>query len=412
MKKDKIPFLLGGGSEHLQPPWFHPDSKLLTPAQRKSIANLQKYIYGGDVPQNNKTLDEDESQISYPKGCNAGAHFREVLSSSYRTNFQSQQLHQVPALTPSKRKPKASIVQCFSACTSTKLDEVMDFFGRGYKETFDPRCGGQDDYYDDEVTLRGTMETFEDDEDVRLRRLGSWSTQGTFGTLPTDGTMEFSAIMDDDGHLIHPKILQAAQDKKRNLPIASKKMRLVKFDYPPVSSMRQCPRADRDDLAELFFTEEELENYEADRECTRRTDDIEIVAISQSLSDLNDAQRHGADDEVRVSEPSPCNSHITASVSPRSGGFGAYVPTPRNICQRRNSRVNSESYSTVVNTDICPDKNNGGNCTRRNSWSKVGRPTPESPSLEPLKQELAAPHASPRLVKSVQIFLRERSTAK
>ena len=308
---------LFGGDTTEQSPWFQPDSKLFL-SQRISLANLQDFIYG----DSDKEMDDDESHVANPSGCIDGPHFRESLSSSYKA-------HKATTATSSAgNKSPMSVFHMITACTSSNIDQVKDMVGQAYQDALNTRCGQDFDEYED-MAIPPSMDTFEDEEDIRLRRLGSWNTLGTMGTLGTAATQELAVLQqfDDDGHPINPKILQATHENKRQNQHSPKRTRLVKFDYPPVSSMRQCPRAERDDLPELFFTEEELENYEADRECTRRTDDIEIVAISKSLSDLN---QQAASEVEEIEDPSA----RSPATSPR-GGFGSYVPTPRILNNRR-----------------------------------------------------------------------------
>lgn len=311
-------------------------------------------------------------------------------------------------LSPSNKKDTSqSMFRLFTTCSSNNINDLKELVGRAYKEVMSVQCGLDPDDYDN-LTIPHSLDTFDQEEDYRLRRLGSWNTLGTVNTLHTSGTHEMSAMqqLDDDGHPIDPKILQVTQENVRTK--TTRQSRQVKFDYPPVSSMRQCPRADREDLPELFFTEEELEDYEADRECTRRTDDIEIVAISQSLSDLDQPREEGKTDEAY---PAPhLSPRSTECTSPRAC-FGSYVPTPKILNNRR--RRESGPFPT---SPISERESDGPE--KRSSWGKSAKPTPESPSVLATgrsRSPLPSPPAtqgSPRLVKSVQIFLRERSTGK
>lgn len=149
----------------------------------------------------------------------------------------------------------------------------------------------------------------ESSETAQLHRLASWGTYGT------------------------------NEDKKKRKPAS------VQFAYPPISSLREVPRTDPEELESLFFTTEELDLYEQDRRQTTTVDDVEIVAVStSSLS----------------AEENDFNS------------FGGYVPTPK---KPRGRQVARERPRRML--------------------------TPHGPRKT----------ADGRLLKSVQIFLRERSTA-
>ena len=238
----------------------------------------------------------------------------------------------------------------------------------------------------------GTVDSIDDDEEMQMRRLGSWSTMETLGTSASDMTLETwmsqypQVQVDDDGHAIDPILIErriaAARDKKQQ---ARKSQRVVKFEYPPVSSLRQCPRHDPQDLPELFFTEEELEIFENDRESTYTADDIEIVAISSKSSDSCD-RRQGPSQPLGASILESTNPHTNHSPMHRSysgggafGGFGNYIATPRKWSKKR---INSQREDPLLS----------------NRKPANGNPTIDRRTQKP-----------ERLIKSVQIFLRERS---
>ena len=148
-------------------------------------------------------------------------------------------------------------------------------FHRGNSSTgiseFADQSTDEDDY---------TVETLDtaQAENNQIRRLGSWNTVNTTLTSETYGpyhTGENSeAFKDDDGNIIDQKLLQKAKE--------SRSQRKVKFQYPPVKSMRTVARPDPESLPNLFFTEEELNQIEGDRYSTMSTDDIEIIAVTKS----------------------------------------------------------------------------------------------------------------------------------
>jgi hypothetical protein len=226
----------------------------------------------------------------------------------------------------------------------------------------------------------------EDHELQQIRRLGSWGTIGTFGTLGTnpsfgdtipDDVVTFQ--FDDDGNPVNRRVLQKAK-QKRTRP---RRLRLVQFDYPPISSLKQCPRVHPDELPGLFFTEEELDQYEDDRRSTFTVDDVEVVAVSSSSA---------SDDDTPPAAPPSDAPFEDAPPTPR--GFSNYASTPR----RGRSREAT-----------------GGPKRRRRRRRATPAPPrqrchQEHPSDEDNLDTAKEPHRDKRLLKSVQIFLRERST--
>ena len=64
-------------------------------------------------------------------------------------------------------------------------------------------------------------------------------------------------------------------NERRNPPTN----RNVQFHYPPITSVRVRPRTKSDDIKELFFAPEELDEIEDDRSDTKAADDIETLAV-------------------------------------------------------------------------------------------------------------------------------------
>lgn len=72
----------------------------------------------------------------------------------------------------------------------------------------------------------------------------------------------------------------------------------VQFHYPPITSVRLRPRTESDEIKQLFFAPEELDEIEDDRSDTRAADDVETLAV-------------GANDWGAV--PTSTSSIVTAS---------------------------------------------------------------------------------------------------
>jgi hypothetical protein len=232
-------------------------------------------------------------------------------------------------------------------------------------------------------------------EDDQMRRLASW---GTFATLATNESIETNAEtvaqLDDDGNPIDQILFEKAKQSREKFRV---KKRAVKFAYPPISSMKQCPRPDPDDLENLFFTTDELDLYEHDRRSTGTVDDVEIVAVSTSSSDELPAPPVSP---TKGGTPASCTrSSSSLSDWSQKSGLAKFLPSPKH--GRKALVEHDESRGRQLQRELK---------TRR-------RQTPMRPRTrqEPDEntQVAAAEQEKPkdkRLLKSVQIFLRARST--
>jgi hypothetical protein len=214
-----------------------------------------------------------------------------------------------------------------------------------------------------------SMDTAQEDEMMQLQRLSSWGTNGTNNSNSSDSvlslaTHETQKQVDDDGHLI-PQVLLATAQKRRQ---ARRRKRVVRFDYPPISSLRECPRPDPNDLPDLFFTEEELDEIEADRTSTITADDIEIVAVGSTRSTAS------SDYDYDCHNATSPNRNTVDGVNK----FGSSSATTK---LQRKPRSSSPHPARPA----------------KGSWD--GSASTKS-------------KADPRLIKGVQIYLRERSTGK
>ena len=294
-------------------------------------------------------------------------------------------------------------------------------------------AGSEDD---DDGRSQATYDTWDEENSV-LRRLGSWGTvnsqitAGTIGTAATFGTMatcetEGQSVIgpvslalaaatakkqaeegisgadgqpqngdqlivppgsqnirkspvqleqyDDDGKLIDPALVEAAMKKRREKESKKKRRRrprkrVVKFDYPPISSLRQYPRPDPEDLPKLFFTEDELDQIEDDRYSTMSTDDIEIVAVSS-----------------KEGPKSPNSADNDNGLDARAQASKKSAPEHEPGCK--------------------PVKGRNGTPLRR----RPGADGKSSKKSSTETEEPSEPTSPRRLVKGVQIYLRERST--
>ena len=237
--------------------------------------------------------------------------------------------------------------------------------------------------HDDDNASVQSFDTLQE-ENNQIRRLASWGTANTSGTGGTYDTGINSlgtevtpkeiriGVADDDGNAIDPYLLEKTQktmEKRR-------RRKIVKFDYPPIKSLRQCPRPNPEDLPELFFTEHELDQIEDDRYSTMSTDDVEIVAVASKNSDQ--------------SEPLPAK-------------FNNYAGTPKG--------KRSPAFPEGV-----PPGTSSGRDPPESGWkTPKGRPsTPyrgrQNDNDSTHSATVRSSGGEKRLVRGVQIYLRERST--
>jgi hypothetical protein len=341
-----------------------------------------------------------------------------------------------------------------------------------FTNAFHNHDANNDDDDDDERTV-GTLDTWQD-ENSQLRRLGSWGTIGsnftsgtgaTYGTYDTAGTGATGSVgiiatkhkpagdttsmpssseeedigrfvlQDDSGHVIDPILLEKAQKSRdRRISAAAavaaasaaaaaassssgkvdtnttkrkakkkRRQKVVQFDYPPIKSLRQYTRPDPEDLPNLFFTEHELDQIEEDRFSTMSTDDIEIVAVSSKLSSSQDenemtdaprTSRHSRHSVSSVAErrDSPCSTKHNAVDPP------ANVASPglKSVRGRNGTPHRCRPHDGLNGFDEYQD------AKQQNGHQGVKSPVGND--------EKVSRKGSGRLVKGVQIYLRERST--
>ena len=126
------------------------------------------------------------------------------------------------------------------------------------------------------------------DEARQITRMTSWNTLETSATYQTNASFVSHAadnavatVYDDDGNPIPTVLVDITKEMRKK---STRRKRVVKFEYPPISSLKECPRPDPDDLPNLFFTEDELNQIEDDRRSTTTADDVEVVCVSSSES--------------------------------------------------------------------------------------------------------------------------------
>ena len=266
----------------------------------------------------------------------------------------------------------------------------------------------------------------------QLRRMTSWNTLETNATLDTANTgvsyltegtdAPAQTIYDDDGNPI-PNILVDLTKEMRQK--RTRRKRVVKFHYPPISSLKECPRPDPDDLPNLYFTEDELNQIEDDRISTTVADDVEVVCVSSSEStesqqppyearplrelgevdesDTTSLLHQHEDDHLQTAQQKQ-RRYRGRSPAPRSkklfgigSSVGRHAATPTSLLPPKHPPTSPagqhRSHSPIDTTD---------DGSSQMSFSQSSQSTYTTASSQP-------PPQSKRLIKSVHIFMRERS---
>lgn len=248
----------------------------------------------------------------------------------------------------------------------------------------------------------------QEEEALQLRRLTSWGTVGTYETAETYGTgpsktamgITHGVVEDDDGipidvHLLQTrgkKIVDAGKQKHTE----TRRKRVVRFDYPPISSLRECPRTQPDQIENLFFTEHELEQIEDDRYSTISADDVEIVAISTSTT----AESETGEDTFKGMDSNSSNDQSGDLENKNSGNLVNSNPLAT-AKHKKDPRKGRKNFSFDDGRVGAPSGTHPKTGRRRRSANDSHGSSKGSPS--------ANSASSRRMIKSVQIYLRERS---
>lgn len=323
----------------------------------------------------------------------------------------------------------------FSKAVNGDLDAAKEAWR---KDTPHSECIFADDGAINSVTSHDSIYTYDnysvlnqrqaqqDEEAMQLRRLTSWGTVGTYETAETYGTSPTKSapgahrnangvLEDDDGIPIDVHLLQtrgkkmAENAKSAKNKTETRRKRVVRFDYPPISSLRECPRTQPEQIEDLFFTEHELEQIEDDRYSTISADDVEIVAISTSAT----AESENCEDKSTGSSSNPQDNQNNDPLSVDENKNGNIMANSNNYSSTKLNKKDQRKgrRNTFSSLDDGRGNNNG---TANNTNGKSRRRRPSSSDMANNKAatnpSATSPNASSRrMIKSVQIYLRERS---
>lgn len=261
-----------------------------------------------------------------------------------------------------------------------------------------------------------SLDSQAEEEMLQLHRLTSWGTTGTLGTATTYDTATSASldsiapghsterpiigssvvasrslssgvvIQDDDGNIIPAELIEHAQRRREQR--RTRRKRVVTFDYPPISALRECPRPNPEDLPKLFFTEEEMDEIEADRSSMNIADDVEIVAIATPSKD----------DSLSSQEDWNMSKQVNKFGSPEklslNVGFGHDVSPSKTVTKKRPQSPHPRKAHEPPN--------------RESALAAKRPPRLATSATSPTSD--SSPKVESRLLKGVQIYLRERST--
>jgi hypothetical protein len=280
-----------------------------------------------------------------------------VKDESIPTSDQEKQGNKTSRINASTSRTTSSLT-CSLACNA-----VLNFVGsigssveHCMEEIFNG-ANHQPKYNNsDELLGMETFDTFEVQlmNDIQLyNRMNSWETNGTFttvGTMNTEAGMDTNSILSSsnvsprnstirDTENLSTNADKATSEKDAKIKSKKKQMkRVVNFQYPPISSMKECPRLTDEEKKKLFFTEEELDLYEEDRKQIL-CDDIEVIAVEFTGTEDNREHEDRCDRESERSE---------ISGGPRMGGGDSKSKKSSKAASLR-AAIDSKSSSDMKN---------------------------------------------------------------
>jgi len=178
------------------------------------------------------------------------------------------------------------------------------------------------------------------DELEKIKRMGSWKSINSQETANTTCPTESSPVASEHQRSFpFAKQISASFQKlstTNSLPNKNKssnvhRKRAVSFDYPPVSSLKQYPCAAPEDIPNLFFSEEELNQAEEDRKAARSADDVECVHMSAEKW-----KRTLSKNKVPTLSTSPEAQPNALPPASQSQATPASAPAPRKTLPPRN----------------------------------------------------------------------------
>eukprot|EP00804_Cyclotella_cryptica_P030807 CCRYP_015064-RA/>CCRYP_015064-RA protein AED:0.14 eAED:0.14 QI:27/1/1/1/0/0/2/355/331 len=153
------------------------------------------------------------------------------------------------------------------------------------------------------------------------RHLGHVATPVSLNScLPVDDALEEHDLMN---RLQSWRTLESLSEIRSKVGVTPRVSKQVQFQYPPITSVRLRPRTESDEIDQLFFAPDELDEIEADRSDTKAADDIETLCVIADPSDdidsmpgVTESLENCPSDEINSSSLSCIGQRVSASTSP------------------------------------------------------------------------------------------------
>lgn len=137
-------------------------------------------------------------------------------------------------------------------------------------------------------------------------------------------------------------------------PTPKKKIRSVNFRYPVITKTHHLPMTEEQDMKNLFFTEQEMKEMEDDRNATKFTDDVEVLAEGQDWDEASLQSSHSGSNLSIEEGYVPTKQHLPVkvgavenSLSPRSKSIKALsILSERNSNPRRKKKHDNNAQDT------------------------------------------------------------------
>jgi hypothetical protein len=303
------------------------------------------------------------------------------------------------------------------------LGAAKDAWRRSYADEYSSSSSRDEsiltnDYYNHTDSVFQGKQALAQEEAMQLRRLTSWGTVGTYETMesltihnhPYKNYVNAKATTPNDMASTTTATTTTTPEHHDNKTQTVKQAKkVVRFDYPPISSLRECPRTRPEQIGDLFFTEHELSTS------------------TTAESDSNNGPPNLSPNPNPKSPSSVSNN----SSELESSQFQNYVSTPaaqngkhnNNCNQKRDSKklwLRNFSFDEIANvgrhnSNTKPPQESYSpkklpRKARRHSATLASSESMNTANSTELPSSPAAPNASRRIIKSVQIYLRERST--
>ena len=125
-------------------------------------------------------------------------------------------------------------------------------------------------------------------------------------------------------------------------PTTKKKIRSVNFQCPVITKTHHLPMTEEQDMKILFFTEQEMEEIKDDRNATKFTDDVEVLAEGQDWDEASLQSSHSGSN-LSIEE-----GYVVENIlSPRSESIKALsILSERNSNPRRKKKHDNNAQDT------------------------------------------------------------------